>query len=145
MEENNQEHSNNPLIKFFYNSFGTTQKFLFSIIISVFFGISYSFGIYDNDILLIIFGMFLPVLYIVGIYQIFRLNKTFTDEESITIKIFKNRYSNILFMLIDISITLTLGLLIYFGILDYIIFKILVTLILPVLYQIMIKFFISLL
>jgi hypothetical protein len=142
--EEQKEHIRNPLIKFFINSFGTSEKFFISIIITVFFGFIYSFGIYDKEVLLFVFGMLLPTLYIVGIYQLFRVNKSFDNEESATLKVFKNRYSNILFMFIDISITLTIGLLIYFGILDYLVFKLLVTILLPVLYQIMIKFFISL-
>lgn len=145
MEENGQEQIKNPLIRFFINSFGTSQKLFVSILITLFFGTTYSFGIYDREILLVIFGMFFPVLYIVGIYQIFRLNKSFPEEEPKTFKLFKNRYGNIVFMLIDISITLAISFLIYFGVLDYIFFKLLVTVLLPVLYQIMIKFFISLL
>jgi len=145
MEENGQESIKNPFIKFFINSFGTNQKFLLSLVITTLFGVIYSFGIYNYNILLFIFGMFLPALYIVGIYQIFKLNKTLTEEETKTIKLFKNKYSNSLFMLLDVSITLLIGFLIYFGILDYLFFKLLVTIFLPILYQIMIKFFIHML
>lgn len=145
MEENNNKELSNPLVKFFVNSFATSQQFYLSIIITAFFGITYSFGIYDKAIILFIFGMFLPVLYITGIYQIFRINKNISTEEAKAFKVFKNRYSNFVFMLIDISITLLIGFLIYFGILDFVFFKLLVTVLLPILYQIMIKFFISLL
>ena len=131
--------------KFFKNSFGNNQKFFVSIIITGFFGITYSFKIYDYDILLFVFGMILPVLYIIGVYQMFRKHKDVIDDDVKTVNFLKSKHGNLLFMTIDIAITLGIGVLIYIGILDYILFKLLVTFILPVIYQIMIKFFLTIL
>lgn len=132
------------LYNFFVNSFGTSQKFTFSLVITLIIGIIYSFKMPDQHILLFVFGMFLPAVYIIGVYRMFKANKIILEEETPTAKMFRNKYGNSLFMIIDISITLLIGFLIYFDFLDFLFFRILSTIILPIIYQLIIKFFITL-
>ena len=121
------------LIKFVNSIVGTRGEFLLSLLLSIVFGILYSFEIWDKVAILFIFGMVLPVLYISATYQLLK-NSKLTNNDKTVFKWFKRSTTNIFLMVIDVILTVSLGLLVYFEILDFMIVKILITIMFPFFY-----------
>ncbi|MCK4663082.1 MAG: hypothetical protein KAT68_09470 [Bacteroidales bacterium] len=142
MEDNNT-FKNSFVYTFFQNSLGTNHLFFINVLINIVFGTIYSFRIIDSNFLLLLFGIVLPIIYIIGLYRFIIYSKDIFKEKPKIIKLFISKDINVLFMLIDISITVFIALLIYYQVFDYVIVRLIITTLLPVFYQMSIKIFLT--
>lgn len=105
----------------------------FSVLINLTLGFIYSFKIWDQPAILIIFGIILPFIYTIAIYALIR-RVDFQISENVFMRLARSKRGNLLFMIIDLFILTGTGVLILEGTLDFIILRIIYTIIMPLLF-----------
>ncbi len=122
------------ILKFINTLFGTRQELQITFFISVILGILYTFQIWEQIAILIIFGMILPCFYIIGLYRLIKLRYQKRQDISKFMRFMVSQTGHIVFMIIDCSISLTLGILVIEHVLDYGIIRFLLTILFPAIY-----------
>lgn len=117
---------------------GNNTRFTLNMLLTLIGGTLYSFNLWLSVIGLYIFGVVSPLLFIFCFYSMLRGLESDDDRLPIP-KIFTNPQTNKLFMLLDMSIIIVLASLIYFNLLNYLLFRLLQTVILPSLVLVMIR------
>lgn len=121
---------NNILSHWTINLVGTGNIFLFNLLINLSGGLLYSFKIIPSPFLLLIFGIVSPVLFTLCLYSYVRNSSGMLLNESLPMA-FVSRSGNRLLMTFDICLIIGFALLIFFGPLDYFLFRFLQTLFFP--------------
>ena len=120
------------------NLVGSSSIFTINLLISLLGGLSYSFKITESIYALAFFGVVLPALFTLCLYGFI---KEHTDSilGMAVPKAFISRAGNRLMMLLDISLIIGFALLIYFGPLNYFLFRFLQTVFFPCLLLIFLR------
>lgn len=108
--------------------------FSFNLLLLLSLGILYSFKVIQSPVILLIFGIITPVIQTVCLYYMSGISL-----QNILPSILQKKSGRILLALLDCSIITLLGFLIYRGILNFLFFRLLQTVILPVLYLVMLR------
>ncbi len=135
-----KESKNNNNIVFFWvqNLVGTGSRFSLNLLISLTGGILYSFKIWPSTIALVIFGVVSPLLFTLCLYAILRAINNPIAEIPLP-KAFTNLRSNALMMIADMVIIIVLATLIHVDIIDYLLVRLLQTVIFPALMLFMLR------
>lgn len=136
------DNKNNEDKLFFYwtkNLVGTNSRFMLNLTIAILFGTLYSFRIVFTNAILLIFGVVSPVIFTLCLYNLILLIAQDKQEELRFPSLFLKKKSNRLLSLFDSSMVVILGWLIYRGTLNYLFFRLLLTLIIPVLLLIFLR------
>jgi hypothetical protein len=136
------DNKNNEDKLFFYwtkNLVGTNSRFMLNLTIAILFGTLYSFRIVFTNAILLIFGVVSPVIFTLCLYNLILLIAQDKQEELHFPSLFLKKKSNRLLSLFDSSMVVILGWLIYRGTLNYLFFRLLLTLIIPVLLLIFLR------
>jgi heme/copper-type cytochrome/quinol oxidase subunit 2 len=114
------------------NLVGTGPRFSFNLLLSFFGGILYSFNVWSSVYVLVLFGVISPLLFTLCLYFIIR---NFNEEnlQEYVPRFFKSPNSNMLLMLFDMTIIIGLATLIHIGFLNYFFFRLLQTVLFPIL------------
>ena len=108
--------------------------FSFNLLLLLSLGTLYSFKVIQSPVILLIFGIITPVIQTVCLYYMSGISL-----QNILPSILQKKSGRILLALLDCSIITLLGFLIYHGILNFLFFRLLQTVILPVLYLVMLR------
>ncbi|HBI81893.1 MAG TPA: hypothetical protein DDY04_08145 [Bacteroidales bacterium] len=108
--------------------------FSFNLLLLLSLGTLYSFKVIQSPVILLIFGIITPVIQTVCLYYMSGISL-----QNILPSILQKKSGRILLALLDCSIITLLGFLIYRGILNFLFFRLLQTVILPVLYLVMLR------
>lgn len=136
---NKKPHNNNSVIFLWVqNLVGTGTRFYINLVISLTGGILYSFGIWPSTIALAIFGVVSPLLFTLCLYAILRAVNNPIAEIPFP-KAFTNLRSNALMMIADMVIIIVLATLIHVDIIDYLLVRLLQTVIFPALMLFMLR------
>jgi len=108
--------------------------FSFNLLLLLSLGTLYSFKVIQSPVILLIFGFITPVIQTVCLYYMSGISL-----QNILPSILQKKSGRILLALLDCSIITLLGFLIYRGILNFLFFRLLQTVILPVLYLVMLR------
>ncbi len=108
--------------------------FSFNLLLLLSLGILYSFKVIQSPVILLIFGIITPVIQTVCLYYMSGISL-----QNILPSILQKKSGRILLALLDCSIITLLGFLIYHGILNFLFFRLLQTVILPLLYLVMLR------
>ena len=119
---------------------GSGATFSINMVLTVTFGIAYSFKLLPSVYILLVLGVVTPLLFTFLVYSLMRESNGTILGQAMP-KVFASRNSNWLFMVLDLGIVLLLAALIYFDILNYWLFRFLQTLFFPL----MMLFFLRLL
>lgn len=134
-----KESKNNNIIFFWVqNLVGTGSRFSLNLLISLSGGILYTFKIWPSTIALVIFGVVSPLLFTLCLYSILRVANSASDEIPFP-KAFTNFRSNALMMVADMTIIIILATLIQIDIIDYLLVRLLQTVIFPALMLLMLR------
>lgn len=120
------------------NLVGSSSRFSINMVITLAGGTLYSLGIWSSPIALAIFGVVSPVLFIFCLYSMLR-GLDSNDRQFPLPSVFTNPQSNRLMMWIDMTIILTMATLIHINILNYLIIRLLQTIIFPSLALLMLR------
>lgn len=119
------------------NLVGNGAKFSFNVLASVVGGSLFSFGIWSSPFALAIFGVLSPLLFTFCIYSVIPF---FSELPGNPLpKIFSTKRSITLAMVFDMFIVIALALLIQLDIINYMLVRLLQTIIFPVLMLIMLR------
>ncbi|MBN1989058.1 MAG: hypothetical protein JW783_06680 [Bacteroidales bacterium] len=122
------------------NLVGSGATFSINMVLTITFGIAYSFKLLPSVYILLVLGVVTPLLFTFLVYSLMRESNGTILGQAMP-KVFASRNSNWLFMVLDLGIVLLLAALIYFNILNYWLFRFLQTLFFPL----MMLFFLRLL
>jgi len=120
------------------NLVGSSTIFSINLLISLIGGILYSFKVTQSEFVLAFFGVVLPALFTFCLYGFIRDHAESVLANAVP-KAFVLRASNRLLMLLDISLITGFALLIYFGPLNYFLFRFLQTIFFPCLLLIFLR------
>jgi len=123
--------SRNIILYWIDNLVGTGSRLSFNLLFTLFGGVLYSFRIWPSVYVLVIFGVVSPLLYTLCLYFIIRVLAGDEMEEHVP-KFLLSPTSNMLLMLLDMTIIIVFAVLIHIGILDYFLFRFLQTTLLPI-------------
>lgn len=113
-----------------YNLVGTNTSFIVNIIVTITAGLLYSFKVVPSPYLLLIFGVVSPIIFTLCLYFLIRNGSgEFLNEQFP--KVFMSRAGNSFLMIFDICMIVGFALLIYFGPLNYFLFRFLQTVFFP--------------
>ena len=124
------ENNNSLLHHWLGNLVGTNTSFSFNLVINLTAGLIYSFKIISSPFLLLLFGVVSPILYTLCLYSYIRNGSGNILNEPLPL-VFVSRAGNRLLMTFDICLIIGFALLIYFGPLNYFVFRFLQTLFIP--------------
>ncbi|HCT29613.1 MAG TPA: hypothetical protein DIW31_02515 [Bacteroidales bacterium] len=131
--------SNNSLITHWtINLVGTSAIFSINLIISLIGGLLYTFKITQSIYILAFFGVVLPALFTFCLYGFIKDNSE-SILGNVVPKVFISRASNRLLMLFDVCLIIAFAVLIYFGTLNYFLFRFLQTVLFPCLLLIFLR------
>lgn len=130
--------TNNILFHWVDNLVGTPTRFAFNLVLTIFGGIMYSFGIWPSPFVLAIFGVLSPLLFTLCLYYLMR-QLSQTDDNPFP-RIFTSQSTNGVVMFFDMVIIITLAILIHIGVINYLFFRLLQTAILPLLLIFMLRY-----
>ena len=138
--KNQEKHQKEHTISYWIrNLVGSAGMFSINLIITVAGGSIYSFGVWPSQIALLIFGVVSPLIFTLCLYYSIRhLAENIQDE--MFPKIFKSRSGNYTIMVFDMSIILGLAILIHLNYINYFIFRLLQTVIFPMLMLFILRF-----
>jgi len=108
--------------------------FSFNLLLLLSLGTLYSFKVIQSPVILLIFGIITPVIQTVCLYYMSGISL-----QNILPSILQKKSGRVLLALLDCSIITLLGFLIYSDILNFLFFRLLQTVILPVLYLVMLR------
>lgn len=120
------------------NLVGSGTVFTINLFLSLVGGILYSFKVTQSEFVLAFFGVILPALFTFCLYGFIRDHAESVLGNAVP-KAFVLRASNRLLMLLDISLIIGFALLIYFGPLNYFLFRFLQTIFYPCLLLIFLR------
>ncbi len=121
------------------NLVGSNTTYSLNLFINLFGGLLYSFKVVPSVYLLILFGVVSPILFTLCLYNFIKnssgafLGDTIPDA-------FVSRSGNRLLMLFDVCLIIGFALLIYFGPLNYFLFRFLQTVFFPCVMLILLRF-----
>jgi len=101
-------------------------------------GILYSFKVIQSNFILLVFGIITPVILTICLYHMSGANL-----KELLPTILLKKTGRVLLAILDSSIIVLLGFLIYKGIINFFFFRFLQTVIIPVLYLVMLKVILS--
>ncbi|RPH31169.1 MAG: hypothetical protein EHM93_14785 [Bacteroidales bacterium] len=109
---------------------GTSSSFSFNLIVHITAGLLFSFKVLTTPYLLLLFGVISPILFTLCLYSIIRngTGQLFNEPLPST---FISRSGNRVLMTFDICLIIGFALLIYFGPLNYFLFRFLQTVFFP--------------
>ena len=122
------------------NLVGSGATFSINMVLTVTFGIAYSFKLLPSVYILLVLGVVTPLLFTFLVYSLMRESNGTILGQAMP-KVFASRNSNWLFMVLDLGLVLLLAVLIYLNVLNYWLFRFLQTLFFPL----MMLFFLRLL
>lgn len=138
MSNKKPQNNNSVIFLWVQNLVGTGIRFYINLLISLTGGILYSFGIWPSTIALAIFGVVSPLLFTLCLYAILRAMNNPIAEIPFP-KAFTNLRSNALMMIADMVIIIVLATLIHVDIIDYLLVRLLQTVIFPALMLFMLR------
>lgn len=121
------------------NLVGRSGVFSTNLMITVFGGSLYSFGVVPSHYMLLIFGVISPLIFTLCLYYSIRQIPESNIEASFP-KIFSSRSGNITLMIFDMSIIVGLAILIHTGYINFFFFRFLQTVLLPMLMLFILRF-----
>jgi len=124
------DYENKLLFYWLKNLVGTRALFTFNLTIHLSAGLIYSFKILPSPHLLLLFGVISPILFTLCLYTIIRNGSGYLLDEPIP-NAFVSRSGNLLLMTFDICLIVGFALLIYFGPLNYFLFRFVQTIFFP--------------
>ncbi len=130
MNDEKPQKYNNLAFYWIENLVGTGSRFAFNVIISAVGGLLFSFGVWPSVYVLVIFGVLSPLLFTFCLYSLVRMQGD--DSDNPFPKFFRSQASNALVMFFDMAIIVALALLIQLNIIDYLLVRLLQTVIFPV-------------
>lgn len=122
------------------NLVGSGTAFSANMVITIVFGVLYSFKIVPSVYILVVLGAVTPLLFTFLVYSLMRESNGTILGQTMP-KVFASPSSNWLFMVLDLGLVLLLAVLIYLNVLNYWLFRFLQTLFFPL----MMLFFLRLL
>ena len=131
MERNDKPRKYSNIIFFWIeNLVGSGTKLVLNVLISVVGGLLYSLGVWPSVYVLAIFGVLSPILFTLCLYSLIpmlrnTLNNPFPG-------VFRSRSGSTLMMILDMAIIVALALLIQLNVTNYMFFRLLQTVIFPV-------------
>jgi len=121
---------NKLLYHWLTNLVGSNSLFSLNLIVTISAGIAYSFKISQSPYILLLFGVISPIIFTLCLYSFVRNSSGSILNEQIP-RAFLSRTGNLMMMLFDIFLIIAFALLIYFGYLNYFIFRFLQTIFFP--------------
>jgi hypothetical protein len=128
----------NILTHWINNLVGTNNAFVFNLLINLVGGLLYSFKVFPSPYLLLLFGIVSPILFTLCLYSYIRNGSGMLLNEPLPIA-FVSRSGNRVLMTFDICLIIGFALLIFFGPLDYFLFRSLQTLFFPCMLLVMLR------
>ncbi len=122
------------LFRFVNTLAGSRLEFQTFLIVTLGMGFVYSFKVWDANAILIIFGMVLPVLYIFSLYKLMQHQAPDEIQKNKLSRWARSKVGNFVMRFADSGITILIGYLTLEGPLDYLIVRILLTMVFPPLY-----------
>ncbi|MDX9847010.1 MAG: hypothetical protein RBT74_08520 [Tenuifilaceae bacterium] len=119
------------------NLVGTGGRFAFNVIISATGGLLFSFGVWPSVYVLVIFGVISPLLFTFCLYSLVRIQGE--DSESPFPGFFRSQASSAVVMFFDMAIIVAIAMLIQLNIIDYLLVRLLQTVIFPVMMLFMLR------
>jgi hypothetical protein len=138
MKDNDPNHSGNIIFHWIDNLVGSGARFGFNVLVAMVGGFLFSFQIWDSPYALAIFGVLSPLLFTFCLYSLMR--HMGDSEDSPFPKIFTAQSTNAVVMLFDMAIIIALAVLIHINIINYLFFRLLQTVIFPVLMLVILRF-----
>lgn len=135
----NIDSKNNLFSHWSANLVGTSTSFSINLLITLMGGLVYSFKVLPSIYLLILFGIVSPILFTLCLYD-FVKNSTGTFLGESIPSAFVSRDRNRMLMLFDIFLIIGFALLIYFGPLNYFLFRFLQTVFIPCMMLVLLRF-----
>lgn len=139
MQRGKPKNDEHIIVYWIKNLVGSNSRFLINMIITLVGGTLYSFGIWPSSIALAIFGVVSPILFIFCLYSTLR-GLDSNNRQLPLPSVFTNPQSNRLMMIVDMTIILTLATLIHINILNYLVIRLLQTIIFPSLALLLLRF-----
>lgn len=121
------------------NLVGTSTSFSINLFINLMGGLVYSFKVLPSIYLLILFGVVSPILFTLCLYDFIKNSSGSFLGDSIP-GAFVSREGNRMLMLFDIILIIGFALLIYFGPLNYFLFRFLQTVFFPCMMLVLLRF-----
>lgn len=112
------------------NLVGTSNSFAFNLLINLSGGVLFSFKVISSPFFLLLFGIISPILFTLCLYSLVRNGSGSIFDEPLPIA-FVSRSGNSLLMTLDICLIVGFALLIFWGPLNYFLFRFLQTVIFP--------------
>lgn len=130
---------NNLLHHWMVNLVGTNTAFSFNLTINLSAGLMYSFKVLPTPYLLLLFGVISPILFTLCLYSFIRNGSGYLLNEPLPL-VFVSRAGNRLLMTFDICLIIGFALLIYWGPLNYFLFRFLQTVFFPCMMLVFLRF-----
>lgn len=130
---------NSLLHHWMVNLVGTNTAFSFNLTINLSAGLMYSFKVLPTPYLLLLFGVISPILFTLCLYSFIRNGSGYLLNEPLPI-VFVSRAGNRLLMTFDICLIIGFALLIYWGPLNYFLFRFLQTVFFPCMMLVFLRF-----
>lgn len=112
------------------NLVGSNSKLVFNMLVSAAGGLLYSFGVWPAVYVLAIFGVLSPILFTLCLYSLIPMLGNTRDNPFPGI--FRSPSRSAFLMILDMTIIVTLALLIQLNVLNYFFFRLLQTVVFPV-------------
>jgi len=126
----NPNFENSLLYLWLRNLVGSSNSFLINLFISITIGLLYSFNILPSPYILLVFGVISPIIFTVLLYFFIRNSQGGFLNEQLPM-VFISRAGNKLLMTFDIFLIIGFALLIFYGPLNYFLFRFLQTIFFP--------------
>lgn len=126
----NNSLENSLLYHWLKNLVGSSTLFSFNLFTNLTAGLLFSFKVFTSPYLLLLFGVFSPILFTLCLYNFIRKGSGIILNESFP-KAFVSKGGSLLLMTFDICLIIGFALLIYFGPLNYFLFRFLQTVFFP--------------
>lgn len=130
---------NSLLHHWMVNLVGTNTAFSFNLTINLSAGLMYSFKVLPTPYLLLLFGVISPILFTLCLYSFIRNGSGYLLNEPLPLA-FVSRAGNRLLMTFDICLIIGFALLIYWGPLNYFLFRFLQTVFFPCMMLVFLRF-----
>lgn len=132
------ENSDNVIFHWTKNLVGSYKLFSFNMLLAMLGGTVYSFQLWPSPYLLAIFGVLSPLIFTLCLYNIIKIISG--KDHNPFPKILTIQSSNGIIMLFDMSIIIIMAILIHIDIINYLFFRLLQTLIFPLILLLMLRF-----
>jgi len=136
MNDKKQKYSS--LVFYWINNLvGNGAKFSFNVLASAVGGLLFSFGVWNSPFALAIFGVLSPLLFTFCLYSVIPFFSELPDNP--LPKIFSTKQRTMLAMVFDMFIVIGLALLIQLNVINYLLVRLLQTVVFPVLMLVMLR------